>query len=138
MDFVITGVGDANRQHCSRECAKNHNAKRVSGWQVEHPETMRKYRETQEAKNPGIWREKNRSERERIIEMLGGACVVCGAENPAWLHVDFIETTRGYRYRHPRHLAYVRIHTDQFRILCANHHYELTLTGQIEGTSITQ
>ena len=25
-----------------------------------------------------------------------------------------------------------------FRILCANHHYELTLTGKIEGTDIVQ
>jgi hypothetical protein len=38
----------------------------------------------------------------------------------------------------PRLLAYIRKNKDNFRLLCANHHYELTLTGMIEGTDITQ
>jgi len=74
----------------------------------------------------------------RILELLGGACVVCGATNPSWLHVDYIPTSRDLKYRHPRHYRYVADHVDDFRILCANHHYELTLTGRIEGTEITQ
>jgi len=51
---------------------------------------------------------------------------------------DRVAGTRGARYRHPRHWAYIKRHPDQFRILCANHHLELTLTHKIEGTDIIQ
>lgn len=137
-EFTVNGIKDANRQHCSKECAKNHNAKRIRDWQKENPHAMAGYNRRREAKNPGVWRDKHRSHRERIIELLGGACVVCGVTNPHWLHVDYIPTCREARYRHPRHYAYVSQHIEDFRLLCANHHYELTLTGAIEGTSITQ
>jgi len=46
--------------------------------------------------------------------------------------------SRELRYRHPRHLGFVMANLDAFRLLCANHHYELTLTGAIAGTDITQ
>jgi endogenous inhibitor of DNA gyrase (YacG/DUF329 family) len=138
QEFEVRERADANRQHCSKECAKNHNAKRIGGWLTDNPGAMKRYNQARLAKNPGAWRDKHRSERERIIDLLGGACVVCGVTNPHWLHVDFIPTTREMRYRHPRHYAWVSKHLDLFRVLCANHHYELTLTGRIEGTSITQ
>ncbi len=99
---------------------------------------MRVYNANRVAKDPDTWRSKSRSERERIIAMLGGACVVCGVTNPYWLHVDFIPTTRQSKYRHPRHYAWVSKNRELFRVLCANHHYELTLTGRIEGSDITQ
>jgi hypothetical protein len=137
-DFVVTGVRDANRQHCSRECAKNHNSKAIRAWVAEHPEATKKYRANQLAKDPDYERKRWWDRRGRIIEMLGGQCVVCGASNPHWLHVDFIPTSRGIRYRHPRHYKYVSQNKHLFRILCANHHYELTLTGRIEGSDITQ
>ena len=82
--------------------------------------------------------EKSRADRLAILELLGGQCVVCGTDNPSWLHADYIPTTRSLRFRHPRHLAFMREHIEDFRVLCANHHYELTLTGRIEGTDITQ
>lgn len=138
LEFEVRERADANRQHCSKECAKNHNAKRVKDWQEEHPGSMGVYNANRIAKDPGAWRSKSRSERERIIAMLGGACEVCDVTNPYWLHVDFIPTTRQSKYRHPRHYAWVSKHRDLFRILCANHHYELTLTGRIEGSDITQ
>jgi hypothetical protein len=134
----VTGIGDANRRHCSKECAKNHNAKRVKAWQTEHPETLVKYRQNYLAKNPSHNRDRWNERRGRILKLLGGECVVCGVSNPYWLHVDFIPTGRNSQYRHPRHYKYVSENLDLFRVLCANHHYELTLTGAIEGTSITQ
>lgn len=124
--------------HCSKECSKLANAKRVKTWNAEHPEAMKRYNANRKAKNPGAYRDKARRERIEIIEMLGGECVVCGASNPHWLHADFIPTQRNERYRHPRHIAFVRRNKEKFRLLCANHHYELTLTGAIEGTDITQ
>lgn len=127
-----------NRQHCSKQCAKNHNAKRIRAWQIENPEAQDGYRKNQLAKNPSVNRDRWRQRRGRIIDLLGGKCVVCGVMNPHWLHVDFIPTGRDSQYRHPRHYKYVSEHLDLFRILCANHHYELTLTGRIEGTNITQ
>jgi hypothetical protein len=137
-DFEVNGVRDANRQHCSRQCAKNHSAKTVRSWQVDNPEMMKVYRQNQMAKNPSYGRDRAEKRRRDILELLGGACRVCGVTNPHWLHVDFIPTSRGIQYRHPRHFAYVSQHVDLFRILCANHHYELTITGKIDGTGITQ
>ncbi len=138
MGFEVRDRSDANRQHCSRACAKNHNAHRVSTWQAEHPDAWRRYAETRKAKNPHLWREKWQKERLEIIDLLGGGCAVCGVSNPAWLHVDFIPTQRGEKFRHPRHAAFVRRNSSLFRLLCANHHYEITLTGRIEGSDIIQ
>jgi len=137
-EFLVTGTGDCNRQHCSKECAKNHNAKRISTWQADHPETRQTYRANQLTKEPDYERKGYQSRRGRILELLGGQCVVCGVTNPSWLHVDYIPTGRDSKYRHPRHYRYVSENAHLFRVLCANHHYELTLTGRIEGTSITQ
>jgi hypothetical protein len=136
--FPIITRSDANRQHCSKACAKAHNAKRIGEWHVEHPGAMQQYNENRIQKHPDTWRNKTRGERLEIITLLGGKCIVCGITNVNWLHVDYIPTTRNTPYRHPRHLKYVREHLKEFRLLCANHHYELTLTGRIEGTEITQ
>jgi len=137
-DFPVSGVGDVNRQHCSSECAKNHAAKTTKGWMAERPEAMKRYNANRVAKDPTVWTRKHGLARLKILELLGSQCVVCGVTNPLWLHVDFIAGSRGLQYRHPRHLAYVRTHQTEFRVLCANHHYELTLSGRIEGTDITQ
>lgn len=136
--FPLNSSADANRQHCSKACAKARNAKKIKEWNQEHPDSAVEYRKNRIIKNPGMWKEKYRQERLQIISLLGGACIVCGAVNPNWLHVDFIPTTRDTPYRHPRHLKYIRENADKFRLLCANHHYELTLTGHIEGTEIYQ
>jgi hypothetical protein len=137
-DFPVNGVRDANRQHCSKECAKNHASKTVSTWQAEHAEMRAVYRANQLTKDPEYERKRWQDRRGRILDLLGGRCIVCGASNPAWLHVDFIPTGRDRVFRHPRHFRYVSEHLELFRVLCANHHYELTLTGRIEGTEITQ
>ncbi len=99
---------------------------------------MDQYNANRLAKNPGAWRDQARSGRLRVLAMLGGRCIVCGVTNPSWLHADYIPTSIGKKYRHPRGVAWVRDHIEDFRLLCANHHYELTLTGKIEGTDITQ
>lgn len=136
--FQVVTRGDCNRQHCSRACAKKCNTKNVKTWMADHPEKMEEYRKVYLAKNPGLYREKARRDRIECIRILGGSCAVCGATNQNWLHVDYIPTNKESPYRHPRHLAFVKRHLDKFRLLCANHHYELTLTGKIEGTEITQ
>lgn len=136
--FPIKVQGDANRQHCSRQCAKNHNAKNIRTWLTEHPDAMAQYNKTRLAKNPGAWIEKHRAERASVLAALGGQCIVCGAANPNWLHVDYKPTQKNLQYRHPRHSRFILAHLDDFRLLCANHHYELTLTGKIEGTEISQ
>lgn len=137
-EIRVISRGDNNRHCCSQKCSKKHYAKNTKLWIESHPDAMTKYNKTRTIKNPGVWREKHHQERSKIIELLGGVCVVCGVSNPNWLHVDYIETTRNKPYRHPRHLRYIQDHLIEFRLLCANHHYELTLTGKIEGTDITQ
>jgi hypothetical protein len=99
---------------------------------------MKLYNTKRITKDPAAWRRKSRDERIRCLALLGGKCIVCGVDNPLWLHLDYKTGSRGMRYRHPRHFAYVSQHLDEFQVLCANHHYELTLTGHIEGTDITQ
>jgi hypothetical protein len=99
---------------------------------------MKRYNANRVAKDPEVWKRTAAGRRVQMLEMLGGKCVVCGVSNPLWLHMDYISGSRGLKYRHPRHIAYVRQHLDEFRVLCANHHYELTLSGAIEGTAITQ
>ena len=136
--FPLKSAADANRQHCSKKCAKAHNAKAIRDWRKANPDYMPAYQKKRAAKNPGMWKKKARADRLLIIELLGSKCIVCGVTNQNWLHVDFIPTTRDAPYRHPRHLNYIREHLNEFRLLCANHHYELTLTGVIEGTNIKQ
>ncbi len=137
-EFPIGNRGDANRRYCSRECAKNSCNKQQSVWHFENPDAMSRYNENRVKKDPDAWKRKDRLGRAEAIQLLGGKCIVCGASNPNWLHIDFIPTQRGLKYRHPRHIRYIREHLGEFRLLCANHHYELTLTGKIEGTDITQ
>ncbi len=132
--FQIVSRSDANRRYCSQKCAKRAYTKQQSTWHFEHQDKMREYSHTYSRRNPEAWANR----RLKTIAFLGGACIVCGATNPNWLHIDFKPTTRGSQFRHPRHFAYISQHVDQFRLLCANHHYELTLTGYIEGTDITQ
>ena len=137
-EFQVLTRSDCNRRYCSERCAKKHNSKALRIWHKDHPEAQDRYEQTRMAKNPGAWKEKSRQDRLQIIALLGGKCIVCGVDNPNWLHVDYIPTTRGKPFRHPRHLRFIQENIDDFRLLCANHHYELTLTGTIEGTDITQ
>lgn len=107
-------------------------------WHRLHPERVKEYHRTSKVRRPYVWRDRRRADRATILELLGGKCLVCGVVNPLWLHVDYIPTTKNERYRHSRTLKFTRENLTLFRILCANHHYELTLTGKIEGTDIVQ
>jgi len=135
---ILTQRADANKKYCGERCSKRANSRLVKKWVGDHPDAMKRYNRTRIEKYPGEWLEKARAERLEKIRLLGGSCCVCGVTNPNWLHVDYAPTCRGTGTRHPRHLAYVKRHLGDFRLLCANHHYELTITGRIEGTDITQ
>jgi hypothetical protein len=137
-DVLITKPGDANRKYCSQNCAKRAYAKGIGIWKNLNHDKLRSYGKARVKKNADVWKQQARSERLRILELLGGKCLVCGVTNQSWLHVDYIPTTKGTEHRHPRTLKFTRENPDLFRVLCANHHYELTLTGRIEGTSIVQ
>lgn len=136
--FRLKSRGDNARKYCSRQCAKIAESKQISTWHYENPDSMKTYNQNRAQKDPQVWRRKSKLGREEALELLGGKCLVCGVDNPNWLHIDYIPSSRGLKYRHPRHIAYIKNHLDEFRILCANHHYELTITGKIEGTGITQ
>ncbi|HEY0108283.1 MAG TPA: hypothetical protein VGB67_01580 [Fibrella sp.] len=123
---------------CSKDCRDINNAPRHQRFKEKHPEAMKVYNANRVTKDPLIWRRKLETDRIKILQELGGKCIVCGVTNKNWLHVDYIPTMVGTGMRHPRHLKWVLEHKEDFRILCANHHYELTITGKIEGTNITQ
>lgn len=135
---ILTRIADANRKYCSERCAKRSNNKRKRRWTGSHPDAMKSYNRRRVERNPGEWKEKAKRERAEILNILGNACIVCGIDNPLWLEVDYIPTTRGGNGRHPRHPAFIKEHAQDFRLLCANHHRELTITGKIQGTEIEQ
>lgn len=139
-EFSVISQADANRRYCSKECSKNSHTKRIRQWNEENltTEKSRQYRINWLNKNEGYDAARKKKERLEILSALGGCCVVCGVTKTVWLHVDYIPTCVGKKYRHSRGKRFVLDNIRDFRILCANHHYELTLTGAIEGTDITQ
>jgi hypothetical protein len=138
VPFIVSARDDANRQYCGKACAKLAQRKGSIAWLRLHPEKPAEYGRNAKKKNTHVWRDRRRKDRTTILELLGGKCIVCGTRNPAWLHVDYIPTSKNERHRHSRTLKFVLANIQQFRLLCANHHYELTLTGKIEGTDIVQ
>lgn len=136
--FQILKRGDNNRRYCSQACSKRAIQKSTLKFYKQNPGYKNEVNKKRIAKNPGMWKDKHKNERLEAIKILGGGCIVCGVTNQNWIHIDYIPTTRGKPYRHPRHLKYIKEHVEDFRLLCANHHYELTLTGMIAGTTITQ
>jgi hypothetical protein len=91
-----------------------------AAWRKANPEKLREYENRATARARGL-----------ILQMLGGACVVCGIDDIRVLQVDHImgggnkmrketkttHTTRGL-------LAYLRKNgTDEFQLLCANHNW---------------
>lgn len=138
--FQLKSAADANRKYCSQKCSKKAYAKQIDTWKIEHSAETKQYMHERTAREVASGKEKTRRQLDRLesIKLLGGECIVCGATNPNWLHIDYIPTTRNMPFRHPRHIRFIREHLSEFRLLCANHHYELTLTGKIDGTDITQ
>lgn len=125
---------------CSKECRVIHYKPRQLAFKEANPEAWKKYAANRVKADPMVWRNKRLRDRTVSINALGGKCCVehCEVTNPNWLHIDYIPTMHGTGYRHPRHKRWILDHLQDFRLLCANHHYELTITGKIEGTSIFQ
>jgi predicted nucleic acid-binding Zn ribbon protein len=123
---------------CSLPCRKILWEKNGHVFKERNPRKMQVYNATRLLKDPDTWSRKFKEERLVILQALGGKCIACDATNPNWLHVDYVPTMAGTGMRHPRHKKWVLDHISDFRILCANHHYELTITGKIEGTNIIQ
>jgi len=123
---------------CSKECRKSKDKKALKEWNLRNPDKMKEYNKNRLAKDPDVWKKKYHKDRAEIFDALGNKCIVCGHDNPLHFHVDYIPTMIGSGYRHPRHKKWILDHIEDFRILCANHHYELTCTGEIQGTDIKQ
>lgn len=125
---------------CSKECRAKKDKKHQEVFHSNNPGIMKSYNQTRREKDPDVWKRKYRRDRIEIFNALGGKCCVekCKTRNPLHFHFDYIPTMIGTGYRHPRHKAWVLEHLSDFRLICANHHYELTITGQIEGSPITQ
>lgn len=123
---------------CSHECRKKLWEQNSWKFRGNNPDIMKVYNAKRKQKDPDVWKRKYEADRAMILAALGGKCIVCEVTNPNWLHVDYQPTMAGTGYRHPRHKKWVLDHLTDFRILCANHHYELTITGKIEGTDIIQ
>lgn len=125
---------------CSVECRKVHYASNRKRFHAKNPDSMKVYNRNRKAKNPNVWKDKYHADRNAVIKRLGGKCCVrkCGVKNPLHLHIDYIPTMIGTGFRHPRHKKWMLDNIKDFRLICANHHYELTITGKIVGSKITQ
>lgn len=125
---------------CSIDCRRKKDRVHQIKFHYRNPDVMKKYNKNRLEKNPNFWIDKGRKEREEIIEKLGSKCCVhyCTVVNPIHLHIDYVPTMIGTGYRHPRHKKWVLDNLKDFRLLCANHHYELSITGSIENTDIKQ
>jgi predicted nucleic acid-binding Zn ribbon protein len=122
---------------CSEECRKINNAPRRQRFRERHPEAAKTYSANQHAKYPYLWQQQTEKNRVKALTLLGGKCVVCGETNQSWLSIDYIPTQPAPT-KYPKHPKWIEDHREDFRVLCANHHNELTVTGKIEGTDITQ
>ena len=131
-------LGYLNHVLCSDVCRKVRRNSQKEKFFEDHPNAMKAYNKNRVSKDPDVWKKKWDSSREKIIDKLGGKCLVCNTTNIYHLHIDYIPTMRGTGKRHPRHERWVLDHLTDFRLLCANHHYELTLTGKIENTNLIQ
>lgn len=123
---------------CGKKCRKVLYGKNQKRFKLKNPNSMKKYNKNRLEKNPDVWKNKWKNGRLEILKLLGGKCIVCNVDNINWLHIDYIPTMRRTGYRHPRHKKWMIKNIKDFRILCANHHYELTITSKIKGTNITQ
>lgn len=125
---------------CSLECRVKYYSSLTKNFHERNPDAMKQYNKNRVAKNPNVWKDKSKAERNEIISKLGGRCCVpkCATRNPLHFHIDYKPTMRGTGLRHPRHKRWVLDNIKKFRLICANHHYELTITGKIEGTKIVQ
>lgn len=132
--------GTIIQKYCSNPCQQISCRKQQKHFNNKNPDAMVQYNKNRVKRNPDVWRQKSKKDREDIISMLGGVCAVdkCNITKKEWLHADYIPTMNGTGLRHPRHKRWVLDHLEDFRLLCANHHYELTITGSIEGSNITQ
>jgi hypothetical protein len=129
---------EGNRRYCSRTCSKIARRQQDAAWRLKHPDAQSMYNARRAARRPNEERTRKGAERGEVIAALGGKCEACGIDNPIWLEIDYRPTTRGKRFRHSRGRKFIMSHLSDFRLLCANHHRELTLTGRVAGTSITQ
>lgn len=124
---------------CSDECRKVKNKGNRDKFHTNNEGKHKEYNKTRLERKPNYWKDKYNQERNEVIVALGGECIACGNKNPLHLHLDYIPTMRGKGgFRHPRHKRWMLDNLKDFRVLCANHHTELTLTGRIDGTQITQ
>lgn len=123
---------------CSEDCRNIKNTKLKAKYKGKYTDRRKQYAVNRLKKNPNLWRDKYQKERGEILKALGSKCIVCGHDNPLHLHADYIPTMVGTGYRHPRHKKWILDNIKDFRLFCANHHYELTLSGKILGTNITQ
>lgn len=129
---------DANRRYCTRRCSRLSNRENIAAWVAAHPGCSERYNRTRLQKKPTAYIDQRRKDRAETIALLGGACVVCGETYWPFLEIDYIPTTRGKPHRHSRGHKFMRDNAKDFRVLCANHHRELSTTGRIAGTEIVQ
>jgi predicted nucleic acid-binding Zn ribbon protein len=69
---------------CSMECRKIHYAPRHTKFKFANPEAHKQYNKNRVAKNPTVWKDRAKQARMKILEALGGKCIVCGAHNYNW------------------------------------------------------
>lgn len=123
---------------CSDKCRLVKNKGLRDKFYFQNPDVRKKYTKNANIKDPDRYKKQRWNKRLELFKILGGGCIVCSHSNPLHLCIDYAPTMQGTGLRHPEHFAWIRDHKEDFRLLCANHHQELSTTGKIEGTNIVQ
>ena len=111
------------------------NKKRIKQWNQDHADRILEYRKKQ-ASQPNYFRKAALRRRMKVLSVLGGKCVVCGIDDLLFLQCHYIPTIKGMGWRHPKHDRWIIDHKEDFMLLCANHHQELSITNQIRGFNV--
>ena len=92
----------------------------------EQRRTRRRFYERHKERMSQYWKTWRRKKTEEIIQKLGGRCKVCKESNIRYLQFHYKKGGK-----HPRYKAWILKHIKDFKLLCANHHNELTVYKEI-------
>lgn len=122
-----------NRRYCSRNCADEARRKKAREYYAKHGDEIRehkkKYMRERRLKNPERHNRQSREAknrmREKLFNMYGHVCVICGFNDKRALTLDHIknngaEERKSIGPRGPWQRAIKKYRPSEYRILCMN------------------
>lgn len=98
-------------------------------WYLANREKVKQYTRAKRERRRQLNREYSRRIRDRAIENLGGACVVCGETERVVLEIDHINNDGKHERGQLKFRRAATGNIDGLQILCSNCHARKTRTG---------